>query len=147
MIGVVFTLWLRFPTRAQCSLFCTHHTGLGNLAARWPRHIVEAIRQQDIRDNPDGFTTLAASPVGPSMSSVPPDPTGKVGADKINLQATPGAGERHDAKAESPLTAMDIATSRGIPQRIRGISIPRKPDPPGAEGERRKGGCDKRRLS
>lgn len=119
--------------RFYCNLFA----GLGNLAARWPRHIVEAIKAQEETDNSDdGFTTLASTPVSSSMSSTPSEPIKKVDTSEVDLQAEPSQGEKGSAKAESPITAMDLAMNKGQTAKVvRGIKVPIKPPPPGPEGE------------
>jgi hypothetical protein len=109
------------------------------LAARWPRHIAEAVEKQNIEEGSDNFTSIASSPVGPSMASIPPDPNAKMDANSTDLEAKPAGGEKKSITAESPITAMDLATNRGTPHTIRGVSIPKKPDPPGPEGESQKG--------
>lgn len=90
-------------------------------------------------DDKESFTSIASTPVSPSMSSVPPNPNKRVDANHIDIQVKPVGGEKSSAAAESPLTAMeDLATNRsgpGTSHEIRGISIPKKPDPPGPEGE------------
>jgi queuine/archaeosine tRNA-ribosyltransferase len=74
------------------------------------------------------------------MTSTPAEPNQRVEAAQIDLKTVPIGGEKQGAKAESPMTAMELATSKRkeeSPLYIRGVSIPRKPDPPGTEGERK----------
>lgn len=121
-------------------MWITFQTGLGNLATRWPRNIVELVeeqhRQKESRPVSEGFISLASDPVGPSMVSTPSDTTSR-SASFVDLQSSSPSGEKKDTAAESPKTAMELASSLRRPKlhTIRGVSIPSKPPPPGPEGE------------
>jgi aarF domain-containing kinase len=84
-------------------------TGLGDLANRWPRHVqkaVEASLQDGPPDKQDGsYLTLASQPAAASMQDVPAD---------VNLRKEPSVA------AEAVIN-------------FRGVAVPIKPSPPGAE--------------
>jgi hypothetical protein len=110
---------------------------LGNLADRWPKHIVKAMENTCTEEKSENgkFITLANDPVSPSTiesTGLSTEPS------KINLAAEPIGGQniRSQDPALSPINAMDentILSERPI--NVRGISVPRKPNPPGPEGE------------
>jgi hypothetical protein len=121
-----------FSSFSSCEITIT---GLGNLAARWPRHILEAVEEQNKQQGDEGYISLASTPVSPSMTSVPADTEAK--STDVDLKAKPSAAEKEGVDAESPKTAMDLAKRRKEPvvHTIRGITVPTKPSPPGPEGE------------
>lgn len=112
-------------------------SGLGNLADRWPKHIVKAVKNTYLNEEDKGekFVTLANDPVSPSTAestSIATNPA------KVNLAAVPVGGQniRPEDAALSPVNAIDESVPSSDRQIvIRGISIPRKPTPPGSEGE------------
>jgi hypothetical protein len=106
------------------------------LAARWPRHILDAVKEQNKQQgDEEGYISLASTPVSPSMSSVPEDAGAKTSDLDLKAKST-GAG-KEGVDAESPMTAMDPANTRKEPlvHTIRVVSVPTKPSPPGPEGE------------
>jgi hypothetical protein len=84
------------------------YTGRGNLATRWPRHFIEAVRDASV-----------ATPV------------------LEDLIAESKVVEKEGEEAAIPVTAMNLATNKNPLEvyTIRGIGVPAKPAPPGPEGE------------
>lgn len=100
---------------------------------------------QEGSDRSDGtFVSIASEPAATSMSSTPPDPqaTGTDKASQANLRTEPVGGQnvRPSDAAESPTTAREDSTEPSSnvaskPVQVRGISVPKKPTPPGPEGK------------
>lgn len=112
-------------------------SGLGNLADRWPKHIIKAMENTYAKNKDENgkFVTLANDPVSPSTTKS----TGlKTDPSNVNLAAQPVGGQnvRSGDPALSPVKALDENTPLADkPIIVRGISVPRKPNPPGPEGE------------
>ncbi|PWN33307.1 ABC1-domain-containing protein, partial [Meira miltonrushii] len=123
-----------FSTSAL-SYFPARRQRLGNLADRWPKHIIKAMENTyaSNQDENGKFVTLANDPVSPSATNstgLETDPS------KINLAAEPVGGQnvRSEDPALSPVNALDENTPLAErPINFRGISVPRKPSPPGPE--------------
>lgn len=125
--------YLAMPLSMMLILATT--TGRGDLSARWPRHILDAVKEQNKQQGDDkGYISLASTPVSPSMSSVPQESDAKTS--ELDLKAKSTSVEKEGVDAESPMTAMDLAKSPKEPvaHSIRGVSVPSKPSPPGPEG-------------
>lgn len=120
-----------------------HPEGLVNLADRWPRHILDSVEQSLQKDsvNDGSFVTLAADPKSPSIAGTP-DTSAKDSKADLRAQSVGGQNVRPSDAAENPITAREesLESSTNVakqPVTIRGVTVPRKPDPPGPEGEQR----------
>lgn len=122
------------------NIICFALVGLGNLADQWPRHVLNAVEANkdtlDANGNRDEYVTLASEPQATSMAR--PTMENEKTVD-LRTKAAGGEKSRPSDAAESPLTAptstSDSTALHGGFIVIRGIQVPRRPNPPGPEGE------------